>query len=186
MTRSSCQSCRVNCWAEVLRETRRWTTGCTVFYRPRQAKADDLPVIGVARPPLKKGEKPKPGVQNGIVHLRLRDISVAEVASSLDVPAHPLGGFHPAGSTSGNVEAQWKGSPENIEIGFEVDVDPPARVAARELPLTAHVQGRYRGLNDSLEIGQFRLSTPKSKLEAVGMLATSSKLRVSVTTSNLE
>ena len=149
-------------------------------------KREDMPVISAARP-LKKGEKLKsPGVQAGVVHLRLRDVSVAEVATALDVPAHPLGRFRPVGSALGSVDANWKGTPQNGEVSFGFDVTPPSKTLARELPLTARLQGKYRGATDSLELAQFHLTTPASKLEASGILASSSTLHFSVSTSNLE
>jgi translocation and assembly module TamB len=150
-------------------------------------KKQELPEIGVPRPSAKKGQKIKlPGVQTGTVHLRMRDISVAETAAAMDTRAHPLDGFHPAGSASGTLESNWKGSPENAETAFNVDVVPPSRPAVRELPVTAHIQGRYRGINDSLELAQFSLSTPNSKIAGTGTLAASSKLHLSVSTANLE
>jgi len=152
-----------------------------------KTKRENQAVIDVARPPAKKGEKSKaPGIQTGVVHLRLRDLSVAETASALDVPSHPLNGFHPAGSAAGNVDAQWKGTPGNAEIGFNLDVSPPARSTQRELPITSHIQGRYHGMDDSLELAQFNLSTPESKIVGAGMLASTSKLRLSISTSDLE
>ena len=159
----------------------------TAPYSPSERKKQDLPVIGVPRPSAKKGEKVKlPGVQTGVVHLRTRDVSIREAASSMDTPAHSLDGFHPAGVASGNLEANWKGSPENAEVSVTVDVVPPAQPARRELPITAHIQGKYRGINDSLELAQFSVSTPDSKIVCAGTLASSSKLHLSVSTSNLE
>ena len=57
-----------------------------------KGKREEVAVISAAKP-LKKSEKEKkqPGVQSGVVRLRLRDVSVAEMASALDVRAHPLG-----------------------------------------------------------------------------------------------
>ncbi len=148
---------------------------------------ENLPVITAARPPAKKGEKVKlQGVQSGAVHLRLRDLSVAEVASALSVPAHPLGRFRPAGAASGTVDASWKGSYTDAEIAFGLEVNPPARPAAGELPVTAQIQGKYRAGSDSLELAQFVLSTPASKIQASGTLAASSTVHFSVSTSNLE
>ena len=152
-----------------------------------KAKKQELPEVVAARPPLKKGEKPKvPGVQSGAVHLRLRDASVAEAASALDVPAHPLGQFRPVGSANGTVDALWRGSPQNAEVAFGFEVSPPAKAGPRELPLTARFQGKYRAGSDSLELAKFNLSTPASKIDASGLLATSSTLHFSLATSNLE
>ncbi len=159
----------------------------SVPYSPEKGKKEELPRIGVPRPSLKKGEKPKlPGFQTGIAHFRLRDVSLSEAASVIDTPAHPLDGFHPAGVASGKLDASWTGSPENAEIGFSLDVAPPVRPAAGELPVTAHVQGKYRGINDSLELAQFSLSTPNSKIVGAGTMAASSKVHISVSTSNLD
>jgi translocation and assembly module TamB len=153
---------------------------------PVKNRREDLPVIRAARP-LKKGEKPtSPGVQAGVVHLRLRDVSVAETASALDVPAHPLGRFRPVGSALGTIDASWKGAPQNAEVAFGFDVAPPSRPLPRELPVTARLQGKYRGATDSLELTQFNLTTPASRLQASGILASPSTLHFSVSTSNLE
>jgi translocation and assembly module TamB len=159
----------------------------SVPYSPNEkAKKQELAEIGVARP-VKNGARVKsPGVQTGTVHLRMRDISVSEAAAALDTKAHPLDGFHPAGVAAGSVDANWRGSPDNAEIAFSFDSVPPSRPQNRDLPITAHVQGRYRGINDSLELAQFSLSTPDSKIAGTGTLAASSKLHLSVSTSNLE
>ncbi len=149
--------------------------------------SENLPVISAARPRGEKRAREKtPGVQAGVVHLRARDVSIADVATALDVPAHPLGRFRPAGNATGTVDAGWKGSPKYVEIGFALDVSPPAKLAAQQLPLTAHALGKYRGGSDTLELSQFTLTTPASRVQAEGTLSASSSLRFSVSTTNLE
>jgi translocation and assembly module TamB len=150
-------------------------------------RKEELAVISAARPPLKKGEKPKvPGVESGTVRLRVRDVSIAETAAALNVAAHPLGRFRPAGVATGNVDAVWKGTAKNAEISFGFDVSPAARTSAQELPLTAQLQGKYSAASDSLELAKFNLSTPASRIEASGRLASSSTVHLSISTSNLE
>ena len=152
-----------------------------------KGKRSDVAVIGVPRPAPKKGQKPKTaGLQTGIVRLRVRDLSISELASAMNTATHPLDGFHPAGSASGNLDANWTGSPDNADISFSLDVNPPARPAPRELPLSARLQGKYYGVNDSLELAQFTVSTPNSKIVGTGTLASSSKMHISLSTSNLE
>lgn len=152
-----------------------------------KAGAQNLPVITAARPPFKRGEKAKvPGVQSAVVHLRLRDVSAGEWATALSVPAHPLGRFHPTGLASGTVDAAWKGSPKNADVAFAVDVNPPAPVSGGELPITVHMQGKYHGASDALELAQFDLATPESRITAAGTLASSSTLHFSISTTNLE
>ncbi len=154
---------------------------------PEKAKRAELPVIGVLRPSPKKGERPKgPGVQSGTVRLRFRDLSIGDLTAAVNTPAHPVEGFHPAGAASGTLDAFWKGAPENADVSFSFDVNPPARPATRDLPITARLQGKYHGSNDSLELAQFTVSTPDSKIVGTGTLAGSSKMHLSVSTSNLE
>ena len=159
----------------------------SIPYLPGEKEKKELPEIGVPRPSARKGEKVKlPGVQNGVLHLRMRDLSIADAAASLDTPAHPLDGFHPAGAASGTLEASWKGKPENADVGFSFEIAPPGRPAVHELPVTARIQGRYRGTNDALELSQFMLATADSRVVATGTLAAASKIHLSVSTSNLE
>ncbi len=155
----------------------------------RMKKGDEnFAVVTATRPPAKKGERarPFPGVQSGAVHLRVRDVSAAEVAAALDTPAHPLGHFHPAGTAAGSVDASWKGSLKNVEVACGLDLIPPSRAAGGELPITARMQGAYRLASDQLELAQFNVSTPASRVQASGTLSTDSSLRFSVATSNLE
>ena len=147
----------------------------------------DVLVVSAAKAPARKADKPRlPGVQAGIVRLHVRDVSVGEAARSLDFSGHPLQGFYPAGVAAGNLEAIWKGSPVNAEVGFDFDAVPPAHSARRDLPLTAHLVGKYRAANHSLELAKFNLTTPNSKIDASGTLASSSTVRVTMSTSNLE
>jgi translocation and assembly module TamB len=150
-------------------------------------KGEDLAVMSAARPPAKKAVRVKvPGVESGAVHFRLRDVSAGELAIALDMPAHRLHRFRPAGLATGTMDAFWKGFPRDAEVGFAADMAPPSRPTAGELPVTAHTQGKYHAATDSLELGQFNLSTPASRIQASGVLAATSTLHISVSTSNLE
>jgi translocation and assembly module TamB len=149
--------------------------------------SENFAVLSAARPPAKKGEKAKlPGVQVGVVRLRMRDISAGEMAVALNVPGHRLGRFRPAGSATGTADASWRGSYKDAELGFALDVSPPPRAAAGELPITAHIQGKYRNGSESIELARFDLSTPASRVQASGTLGAPSTLRVSVSTSDLD
>jgi translocation and assembly module TamB len=148
---------------------------------------EELPEISVAGPPAKKTRGKNPaGLQSGVAHVRLREVSAGEIAAAFDVPAHPLRNFHPAGVATGSVDATWTGSPENADIAFVLNVTPAARSAPHELPVTAKLEGKYRSTGNSLQLTQFSLSTPSSKIQASGTLAASSAVHVSVMTSNME
>jgi translocation and assembly module TamB len=87
---------------------------------------------------------------------------------------------------SGAVDANWKGSLLATDAAFALDVAPPAALKAGEIPLTLHSRGNYRRLKDELEMAQFNLSTPASRVQASGILSASSSLRFSVFTSDFE
>jgi translocation and assembly module TamB len=155
------------------------------FPPPEKKGREEFAIITAARPPLKKGQRPKlAGVQSGVVHMKMRDLSTAEIAAALSTPAHPLGRFRPAGVATGSTDATWKGSPKNSELAFVFDVTRPQRLAPGELPVTAHMQGKYLAGNDTLELAQFDMSTPASRIQAQGLLSESSALHLSITTSN--
>jgi translocation and assembly module TamB len=148
---------------------------------------EEIAVITAEKASVHRAGKEKlPGVQVGAVHLRVRDVSAAEMATAVDVPAHPLRGFHPVGLAAGSINVNWRGSPKDAEVAFAFDVTAPAPVLSRELPITAHTQGKYRAAVDELELTQFALSTPESRIQASGMLSTDSTVHFSVSTSNLE
>jgi translocation and assembly module TamB len=143
-----------------------------------------------AAPPLNKSRKQnlKPNtqaIQSALVVLRLRDISAEQLAGALNVPAHPMPDFRLAGLASGSIETRWKGTARDAEIQFALNVNPPAISLASLLPLTAHATGTYHVGTDALDLPQFNLSTPTSRVQASGTLSSNSALRLSVTASSL-
>ena len=134
----------------------------------------------------RKSEKKKSGeVVAGVLHLRLRDFSAEEIANSLNSNGHRVG-VRPAGSVSGTLEARWKGAPHNADIGFALDLNPPAHPLARQLPISGQAQGLYRAATQVLELPKFNVSTPATRIQASGTLSSSSSLRVSFSTSNFD
>jgi translocation and assembly module TamB len=151
---------------------------------------EDIAIVTAVKPQTKTKKRP-PGVQRGTLHLRLRDVSAGELAAALITAARPpgrgrLGAVHPAGFATGSLDARWRGSPRDAEIAFLFDVNPPLQSAAGELPVTARLQGTYRGLNDELELKDFTVSTRASHLKASGTLSASSSMHLSVSTSDLD
>jgi translocation and assembly module TamB len=134
-----------------------------------------------------KNEKEKTHeLQNGVAHIRVRDISAAGLAAALHGKTHPLGHFRPAGFATGTLDAHWRGIPSDAEIAFTLDLNPPLRPAVSELPVTAHLQGAFRGFSEELDLDRANLSSPRSRVQASGTLSASSSLRLSVSTSNLD
>jgi translocation and assembly module TamB len=156
---------------------------------PAAKRALETAVISAA-PPLKKGTRPapksrEPAIQMARISLRFRDLSTGELLSSLRSRANPLPALHLAGLTTGSLEAVWKGSPRDAVFQFALDALPTPAAQAAQIPLTLHATGSYDAAIDRLELPQFTLATPASRVQASGTLSATSSLRLSVSTSSL-
>ncbi len=152
-------------------------------------KVIETATISAARPLKKnteKAPKTKPQtIQNAFLSLHLRDLSVEELAAALNNPAHRLSGVRPTGFSSGTIQARWKGTPQDAEVQFALDVAPPAQHVAGEMPIAAHASGSYYAATQAIDLAQFGLTTPTSRIQASGKLSADSALRFSVHTSSL-
>jgi translocation and assembly module TamB len=136
--------------------------------------------------PSEKTAKPKPpAIQSALLVLHLRDLSAEDLAAATDTRAHSFSRFHPAASASGTLEARWKGTPHDAEVQFAFDLTPPPRPAPGQRPLRGHANGTYQVASDSLDLPQFLLITPTSRVQASGTLSASSAVRLSITTSSV-
>ncbi len=124
-------------------------------------------------------------IQSAEIALRLRDMSAEAIANALNTRRHPLPRIHPAGAASGTVEARWRGTPADSEIEFALDVVRPAGVAHGQLPVNGHAQGTYNMANGSLNLPQFTVATPFSRVQVSGTLSQTSSMRLFVSTSSV-
>jgi translocation and assembly module TamB len=132
---------------------------------------------------LAKGKKPEE--QTGAVNLRIKDLSMSEVAAAFSTRSRPFHRMNLVGAASGRVEAHWKRSPSNAEAELLLGVVPPAHPASNQLPLTARARGTYRAAIDELELSEFAASTRATQVRASGRLSRSSNLQMSLNTTNL-
>jgi translocation and assembly module TamB len=137
----------------------------------------------LARNARDKGKKQEE--QKGVIRLRLKDISAEAVAVALTTREYPLDKLNLAGATEGSIESRWTGSPVRAEITFALNLTPPAKLQAREIPVTAIARGTYRAASDELELAQLDLYTRFSQVHASGRLAATSTLQVSANTTDL-
>ena len=154
--------------------------------RRNTISSEDMAVVTAVRPRSnKKVETPRaPEVQLGVVHLRLRDVAEEEVAAAVNTPGHSLNGFHPVGLTSGSLDARWVGTPGDAEVAFVFDLDPAPHAAPGTLPMAGHARGSCDMAADTLQLPLFLLNTPSSRVQASGLLSSSSALKLSA--SNVE
>jgi translocation and assembly module TamB len=129
-----------------------------------------------------KGKKAEE--QKGTVHLRMNDLSAAEIASALSTPARPFNRIKLAAAASGTLEAQWKGSPRNTVAEIALDVTP-LHAAPDQLPLTAHTKATYRAGSGELEVTEFSAATRATQVRATGTLSSNAALRLAVNTTDI-
>jgi translocation and assembly module TamB len=123
--------------------------------------------------------------QTGVVRLRFKDLSAAEIAGALATASRPFQRVKLAGLVSGNLDAQWKGSVREAEARFVADVVPTPHPSSAQLPVTAHAQGIYRAGPGEMQLDAFNAATRATQVVASGTLSTSAALKLSVTTSDL-
>ena len=156
---------------------------------PAVKKNLETAIISAAPPPNKSGVKtprPKPpAIQTAVIVLRLRDLSAEDLSEALDAPAHRFPRYHPAASASGTLETRWKGTPRDAEVQFAFDLTPPEHHIPAHLRISAHANGVYFVANETLDLPQFTLTTPTSRIQASGTVSAASAVRLSVSTSSL-
>ena len=123
--------------------------------------------------------------QNGSLVLRVKDLSTGALAAAVSRPTLPLHKMNLVGRASGTVEARWRGSIENAEMQFALDVAAPAVTPPSQLPLNARLRATYHASDGALDLGEFTATTRASQIHAVGRLASSGSLQLSVSTSDL-
>jgi translocation and assembly module TamB len=137
------------------------------------------------QPASKNAREKRPDPQTGVVHLRFKDLSAAEIAAAVSTPSRPFQRIKPAGIASASVEASWKDAIRNMEARFVGDVTPPANSTHAQFPLTAHAQGVFRPGPGELELAELTASTRATQIHASGTLSSSAALKLSVTTTDL-
>jgi translocation and assembly module TamB len=133
-----------------------------------------------------QGQKPVNGVQRGQVRLKLRDLSLAEVATALVSGDLPANRRQLAASASGTVEARWQGSTRQMETTLALDLVPPSRPPAGSLALAGRLRATYRSAQEQLAVEQLELSSLSTRLHASGTLGSSTdRLRLTAETANI-
>lgn len=124
-------------------------------------------------------------LQKGSLSLKLRDVSVASLASAIRTRTVPLNRLRFAGLAGGTLESTWIGSPARAETIFALDVRPPSHINPRDIPLTARANGRYHGATDEVELSDFDLASRSTEIQASGTLSTSSSVKFGLSTTDL-
>jgi translocation and assembly module TamB len=134
-------------------------------------------------PKSKPGKKP--AEEKGTIRLRIKDISAAEATAALASPSHPLNRMNVVGSGSGTIETHWKGSLQDADTEFSLDVAPPGMTSPGQIPLTAHAHATYHEHTGEWDVAEFSSATRSSQVRASGALAEAGSLALSANTTDL-
>jgi len=86
----------------------------------------------------------------------------------------------------GTLTAEWTGSATKAVAHVSAQVVPPAQVTPQQVPVTARMEATYNGARQLLEVAQFNAATRFARLNAAGVVGSSSaNLRLGLTTTNL-
>jgi translocation and assembly module TamB len=120
------------------------------------------------------------------VRLRVKDVSVAEIATALSSAGRPFDRANFAGVAGGSVETRWRGNLRSAETDITLDVAPPAQAKPGQLPLNAHGHAIYDSARDELRVEEFEASTRATQVRAAGTLSGRTTMKLSVITTDLE
>ena len=124
--------------------------------------------------------------QQGSARLRLRDLSLNELARMISTRALPLDKLKPVGSVSGSVGLAWKGSFPDAVADLALDITAPAQASGNQLPISGSLRGRYSVHSGRTELAALDLTTPHSHVDATGTLSTiSADLKLNLNTTSL-
>lgn len=129
---------------------------------------------------------PKAPPQTGFAKLRLDNMPVRMAADAFSTKKIDLGELKLTGTAQGTVTAHWRGSLRRTVADLRLSVVPPANAAPDELPVTAELTGTYDASNGRLRMNPLNLTTPDLRVDAVGVLgSTTEELRLNVAAEDL-
>ncbi|HUI83126.1 MAG TPA: translocation/assembly module TamB domain-containing protein, partial [Candidatus Binatia bacterium] len=129
---------------------------------------------------------PESARQQGSARLRIRALSLNELARMIPARSLPLDRLNPAGAVTGSVDLAWQGSVARAQADIAVEIAATAPPAAGQLPVTGRVRGRYSAASERIDLATLSLSTPHTHLEASGILGlTTAALRLNAQAGSL-
>ena len=136
-----------------------------------------------AKQPVKSNRNAQ---QDGTLHFRLTNLSVADVAEAVSNADKPLDRIGLDGATTGTIDAHWNGSPRNAEVKIAVEARARSVTPQGRLPLDANARLTYYGARDELQVEQLDARTQFTQVHASGAISQNASLRLSAATTDLD
>jgi translocation and assembly module TamB len=129
---------------------------------------------------------PKAPQQTGTVHLTVSNMPAGGAANAFSTKKINLGRLNLAGTVQGTVNARWLVSPIHTVADLKLSVVPPENPAPDQMPITADLQGTYDAGAERLRMDPLNIASGDFRVNAVGVLGSSSEeLRLTATVSDL-
>ncbi len=112
----------------------------------------------------------KAALQRGTAKLHVSNIEIRNVAAAVSSRKLPLEKIELAGKVSGDVNSSWSGSAQRAVSEFKLEVNPPANPTAKEVPVTAQLQGTYHGDLHTLDLAGLSMATRAIRVNATGKM----------------
>ena len=129
---------------------------------------------------------PATGGQEGSARLRVRRLSLNELAWLVSSRSLPLDKLNAVGGVTGTVNVSWKRSFADSVADLALEITPPAQVAANQLPVSGNVRGRSNVRAERIDLTALTLGTSHVRLQATGSLgSTTAALKLNASADSL-
>jgi translocation and assembly module TamB len=116
--------------------------------------------------------------QRGIVVIKAKNLSLAELLGSLGSDFRPVNKLKFAGNISGATDVDWKQSVQYANARIVADVTFPPNVPSGRIPLTARAHASYDFRHGDMVLTELSASTAGTQLQASGALTSAVKIMV--------
>ena len=117
--------------------------------------------------------------QRGIVVVKTKNVSLAELLGGLGPIVRPVNKLKFAGNVSGSADVQWKQTVDSAHAMVVAEVSPLNSPRNGQVPLTANVRANYDFRSGDVQLSELTATTSATQLHASGTLATSVKIAFS-------
>jgi len=122
-----------------------------------------------------------------VAKTHVQSVRMAQVLPALERASFPVNELHWDSVVTADTVETWTGPFEHFEISGTMDLNPPAELAAKHIPVTGGASLRYRYDQGVLAIDTAEFDTPTSRIHAAGALGKrNSTLEIQFETGALE
>jgi translocation and assembly module TamB len=123
--------------------------------------------------------------QRGILTIKVRNVSLAEVLSRLGPPFRPANKLKLSAAVSGTSEMRWRSNLRDAEITAAVELSRPPKVRAGESAVQGGSHLNYSSQSEALRFSDLSIITPATQILGAGAMASPGGIKLSFVTTDL-